>query len=92
MAHTQATSAPDSFAALRGWIDRFEPQRPEMARLLVRLIPGRCPFERNVTVLGHQLLHIPPLCKINPLYEEVAALRFRCLLFLESYGQRRSAA
>lgn len=26
--------------------------------------------------------HIPPLCKLNPLYNEVMALRFRALSYL----------
>jgi hypothetical protein len=31
--------------------------------------------------LGHTY-HIPPLCKLNPLYNEVVYLRFRALSFL----------
>jgi hypothetical protein len=32
--------------------------------------------------LGRKLFHIPPLCKLNPLYEEVVSLRFRALCYL----------
>lgn len=74
----------DPLKTLRRWIDRVEPRRPAVAKLLVRLIPGTCPFERDVSVLGHRVFHIPPMCKLNPLYEEVAALRFRCLNVLET--------
>lgn len=86
MAHTQATPAHDPLGPLRHWIDGIEPRRPERARWLVRMIPGRCPFERDVTLLGHRLFHIPPLCKFNPLYDELSALRFRCLVFLDEAG------
>jgi hypothetical protein len=27
-------------------------------------------------------LHIPPLCKLNPFYEEVLGMRFRALCYL----------
>jgi hypothetical protein len=49
---------------------------------LCKLIPAQCPFERDVKFFGHTLFHIPPLCKLNPLYEEVVALRFRGLCYL----------
>ena len=53
-----------------------------LARLLCRIIPSHCPFERNVKILGRTLFRIPPLCKLNPLYEQVVGLRFKCLLYL----------
>lgn len=84
MVRLHITPAHDPLKPLRRWIDRVEPQRPAVARLLVRLIPGSCPFERDLSVLGRRVLHIPPMCKLNPLYEQVAALRFRCLSFLET--------
>jgi hypothetical protein len=46
------------------------------------LIPAQCPFERDICVLGRCFLHIPPLCKLNPLYEQLVALRFRALCYL----------
>lgn len=69
---------------LRRWLDGIGPRHASVARLLVWLIPARCPFERDVVIAGRKILHIPPLCKINPLFEEVAALRFRALCLLES--------
>ncbi len=84
MVRLRVSPAHDPLKILRRWIDRVEPRRPAVARLLVRLIPGTCPFERDVSVLGRRVLHIPPMCKLNPLYEQVAALRFRCLNFLET--------
>ncbi|PPS45613.1 Mo-dependent nitrogenase C-terminal domain-containing protein [Chroococcidiopsis sp. TS-821] len=52
-----------------------------IARLLCRIIPAHCPFERNIQI-GQIHLHIPPLCKLNPLYKEIVNLRFLCLSYL----------
>jgi hypothetical protein len=68
---------------LRRWLDAIEPHDPAVARLLVKLIPAQCPFERDVVIFGRKLAHIPPMCKLNPLYDQLMALRFRCLCFLE---------
>ena len=67
---------------LRSWLDAQAPSDPAVARLLVKLIPAQCPFERDVVVLGRRLVHIPPMCRINPLYDQLMALRFRCLCLL----------
>lgn len=67
---------------VRRWLDAIEPQEPAVARLLVKLIPAQCPFERDVVVFGRTLAHIPPMCKINPLYDQMMGLRFRCLPLL----------
>ena len=56
---------------------------PAVARFLVRLIPAQCPFERDLTLFGYKLVHIPPMCKINPLYDQLVGLRLRCLTSLE---------
>lgn len=78
-----ADGATDStLERLRGWLDAQAPSDPAVARLLVKLIPAQCPFERDVVVLGRRLVHIPPMCRINPLYEQLMALRFRCLCLL----------
>ncbi len=55
---------------------------PRVARFLCKMIPSQCPFERDVTLFGHKIVHIPPLCKINPLYEQLVSLRFRSLCYL----------
>lgn len=67
---------------LRQWLDNLEINDPRLARRLYRLIPGQCPFERDIVVWGRQIAHIPPLCKLNPLYEQLVGLRFRCLCYL----------
>jgi len=67
---------------LRSWINSIEVQQPTLAHRICRLIPSQCPFERDIQFLGRTLFHLPPLCKLNPLYEEVVALRFRALCYL----------
>ncbi|MEM6427552.1 MAG: Mo-dependent nitrogenase C-terminal domain-containing protein [Cyanobacteria bacterium P01_H01_bin.119] len=83
----------------RGWlnpirqrIDSVSIRSAKSARLLARLIPAQCPFERDVKVLGHKIAHIPPLCKLNPLYDELVGLRFRALCYLaDNCGEDISA-
>ncbi len=72
-------SDPGLLNGLRHWLDAIDPTDPAVARFLVRLIPAQCPFERDVTLFGRKVVHTPPMCKINPLYEQLVALRFRCL-------------
>jgi hypothetical protein len=67
---------------VRHWIDSIAVGDRQIARLLCQLIPARCPFERNIQLFGHHFFHIPPMCKLNPLYEELVGLRFRSLSFL----------
>jgi Mo-dependent nitrogenase C-terminus len=67
---------------VRTWIDSMEIQDRETAYLVCKLIPGECPFERDVFLFGRKLAHIPPMCKINPLYEQFVGLRFRSLCYL----------
>lgn len=64
------------------WLDELEIQDPRLARFLCKMIPPQCPFERDVTLFGRKIVHIPAMCKINPLYEQLVGLRFRALSFL----------
>ena len=75
---------------LRHWLDAQAPSDPAVARLLVTLIPAQCPFERDVMVLGRRIVHIPPMCRINPLYDQLMALRFRCLCLLAGEAPPRT--
>ncbi|NEP45941.1 MAG: nitrogenase [Okeania sp. SIO2H7] len=67
---------------LRQWLDNIEVNNRTLARFLCKLIPTQCPFERDVRVFGRTLFHIPPMCKLNPLYDELIGLRFRALCYL----------
>ncbi len=67
---------------LRDWLDGLEVHDPRVARFLCKMIPSQCPFERDVKLFGRKIVHIPPLCKLNPLYEQLVGLRFRALSYL----------
>lgn len=72
----------DFLQPLRKWLDSLEIQNRKSAHFIAKLIPADCPFERDIVLLGRKLAHIPPLCKINPLYEQFVGLRFRALCYL----------
>lgn len=67
---------------IRAQLDSIEINDSNLARLLCQIIPSHCPFEKTVSILGRKLFQIPPLCKLNPFYEEVIGLRFKCLSYL----------
>ena len=64
------------------WLDGVEMHDPRLARFICKMVPPQCPFERDIVLFGHKLVHIPPLCKLNPLYEQLVGLRFRALSYL----------
>ncbi len=72
----------DTLSPLRDWLDGLDIQDPRLARFLCKMIPSQCPFARDVTLFKRKIVHIPPLCKINPLYEQMVGLRFRALSYL----------
>lgn len=72
----------DVLKPVKHWMDGLEIHDPQLARFLCRMIPSQCPFEREVKLFGHKVVHIPPLCKLNPLYEQLVGLRFRALSYL----------
>ena len=67
---------------VREWLDGMEVRDRQIAHRLCKMIPAQCPFERDVKLFGRTLFHIPPMCKLNPLYEQVVGLRFRALCYL----------
>ena len=75
-------SKGDPFQPLRLWIDSIQVRDYKLAHRLCKLIPAQCPFERDIKFFGKILLHIPPMCKLNPLYDELVSLRFRALCYL----------
>ncbi|MCV3213434.1 Mo-dependent nitrogenase C-terminal domain-containing protein [Plectonema radiosum NIES-515] len=72
----------DILQPLRLRIDNIKVSDRTFAHRLCKLIPAQCPFERDVKLFGKTLFHIPPMCKLNPLYDEVVGLRFRALCYL----------
>ncbi|WP_375500860.1 Mo-dependent nitrogenase C-terminal domain-containing protein [uncultured Nostoc sp.] len=67
---------------LRQRVENIQVRDRQLAHRLCKLIPSQCPFERDVKLFGKTLFHIPPMCKLNPLYEEVVGLRFRAMCYL----------
>lgn len=72
----------DLLQKIRQWFDGIEIDNPQIARLIAKVIPAQCPFERDIVVFGRKIAHIPPLCKFNPLYDQFVGLRFRALCYL----------
>ena len=76
----QKTLNPVQF--VQQWLDGWQIEQEATARRIIKLIPAQCPFARQIKVFGKVIFSIPPLCKINPVYEQLIALRFRALCFL----------
>jgi tellurite resistance protein len=72
----------DVLHPVREWLDHLEIHDPKVAHFLCKMIPSQFPFERDITLFGRKIVHIPPLCKLNPLYEQLVGLRFRALSYL----------
>jgi tellurite resistance protein len=77
----------DLLDPIRRWLDQMQIHDPKIARFLCRMIPSQCPFERDVILFGRKIVHIPPMCKLNPLYEQLVGLRFRALSYLADQGE-----
>lgn len=72
----------DVLQPVRQWLDEMDIDTPYTARFLCKLIPPQCPFERDIVLFGRKVVHIPPMCKLNPLYDQLVGLRFRALSYL----------
>ncbi len=69
-------------APIQRWLDTLEITNRDLARFVYNAIPGQCPFERDIVLFGRKVAHIPPLCKLNPLYDQLVGLRFRAMCYL----------
>jgi tellurite resistance protein len=67
---------------LKAWLDGLDIKDSKIARFLCKAIPAQCPFERDIFLFGRKIVHIPAMCQINPLYDQLVYLRFRSLTFL----------
>ncbi len=72
----------DVLTPVKNWLDHLEIKEQRLARFLCRAIPAQCPFERDVVLFGKKIMHIPAMCKLNPLYDQLIGLRFRSLSYL----------
>lgn len=72
----------DPFKPVRVWLSNINVRNPKVATWICQQIPGECPFARDIKIWGERTFSIPPLCKLNPLYEDLVMLRFRALCYL----------
>lgn len=72
----------DVLQPVRDWLDEIEIKDPRLARFICKMVPSQCPFERDVKLFNRKVVHIPAMCKLNPLYDHLVGLRFRALSYL----------
>jgi hypothetical protein len=72
----------DLLQPVKNQLDSLEIKNRKLARLIAKAVPAQCPFERDIVVFGRKIAHIPPMCKLNPLYDQFVGLRFRALCYL----------
>jgi hypothetical protein len=80
--HDPTQPSVDVLQPVKKWLDKIEIKDPRVARFVCKMIPSQCPFERDVTIFGKKIVHIPAMCEINPLYDQLIGLRFRSLSYL----------
>lgn len=81
----------DLLQPIKQWLDSLEIKNSRIAHQICKVIPSQCPFERDVKLFGRTLMHIPPLCKLNPIYDQLVGLRFRALCYLSDQSEDISA-
>ena len=69
-------------SVVRQKLESIEINHPDIARLFCKWIPAQCPFEREVKLFNYTIVHIPPLCKLNPFYNQIVEIRFKSLVYL----------
>ncbi|ABA22034.1 Mo-dependent nitrogenase-like protein [Trichormus variabilis ATCC 29413] len=67
---------------IRQWLESLKIENHRLARWLCTIIPASCPFERELKWGDRTLVHIPPLCKLNPFYKQLIEIRFKALMYL----------
>lgn len=67
---------------IRNWLNNIEMKNEKIAHRICQLIPAQCPFAREIKFGNITIIKIPPLCKINPFYNELMTLRFRAICYL----------
>jgi hypothetical protein len=70
------------FESIERWFANISIDNLFVARLICRLIPSQCPFAREIRLFDRSIVRIPPLCKLNPLYDSLMVLRFQALSYL----------
>ena len=87
--HTDSSTIPHDaehektvLSPIKDWLDGWDIHDPKVAHMICKMIPSQCPFERDVVIFGKKVAHIPAMCKLNPVYDQLVGLRFRALSYL----------
>ncbi|WP_017293223.1 Mo-dependent nitrogenase C-terminal domain-containing protein [Geminocystis herdmanii] len=75
------------FNHIKNKLDSWEIKEKNIAKKIVSLIPSQCPFAQDICVFDRKIVTIPPLCKLNPFYDNLMILRFKALCFLSEIGE-----
>ena len=78
---------PNLLEPIKKWLDHMDIHDSRLANLICRVVPAQCPFERDVVLFGRKIMHIPAMCEINPLFDQLVGLRFRSLSYLADKGE-----
>ena len=78
---------PRLLEPVKEWLDHMDIHDSRLANLICKVIPAQCPFERDIVLFGRKIMHIPAMCEINPLYDQLVGLRFRSLNYLAEKGE-----
>ncbi|MBD2178763.1 TerB family tellurite resistance protein [Pseudanabaena sp. FACHB-1998] len=78
---------PDLLEPVKEWLDHMDIHDSKLANLICKVVPAQCPFERDIVLFGRKIMHIPAMCEINPLYDQLVGLRFRSLSYLADKGE-----
>ena len=76
---TRVTQAWKRLDPLKHWLNGLDPGDERISSFIAHLIPFLDPFGCDIDLFAHKLVQIPVMCKINPLFEQFLAVRFRCL-------------
>ncbi|WP_434686139.1 Mo-dependent nitrogenase C-terminal domain-containing protein [Pseudanabaena minima] len=78
---------PSVLEPVKEWLDHMDIHDSRLANLICKVVPAQCPFERDIVLFGRKIMHIPAMCEINPLYDQLVGLRFRSLSYLADKGE-----
>jgi tellurite resistance protein len=78
---------PSLLEPVKEWLDHMDIHDSQLANLICKVVPAQCPFERDIVLFGKKIMHIPAMCEINPLYDQLVGLRFRSLSYLAEKGE-----
>ena len=59
------------------WLDHLDVEDPRLAKFLCKMSPPQCPFERDIQLFGHKVVHIPPMCKVQKCSQKMGQICFR---------------